>query len=110
MTSVSCNSDISDGCVLGFAGTVRYNCGVASAVSHLDSIQGLGQRADLVYLDEDGVSNAKLDALGQTSGIGYEQVVAMPSSREMIGYFSAKFFHILTSCCWVSFLPDFGWI
>ena len=33
-----------------------YNCGVACAVSHLDSVQGLGQGADLVNLDQDGVS------------------------------------------------------
>ena len=27
LASVQCNSDISDGCVLGLAGTVGYNCG-----------------------------------------------------------------------------------
>ena len=53
-----------------------HNRGVSGAVGHLDGIQGLGQGADLVDLDEDGVCNFLLNAGGQAGDIGDEQVVA----------------------------------
>ena len=53
-----------------------HDGGVAGAVGHLDGVQGLGQGADLVDLDEDGVGHALGDAVGQTGHVGDEQVVA----------------------------------
>ncbi len=40
-----------------------------------DSVERLGQRTDLVDLDEDGVGNAHLDAVTQARGVGNEEVV-----------------------------------
>ena len=45
-------------------------------MGHFDGLQRLGNRTDLVQLDQDGVACTQLDALGQTLGIGNEQVVA----------------------------------
>ena len=53
-----------------------YKRQVACLVGHLDGLKGLGHRADLVQLDEDGVARAQRDALGQTLSVGDEQVVA----------------------------------
>ena len=53
-----------------------HDGGVAGPVGHLDGVQGLGQGADLVDLDEDGVSHALGDAVGQALHVGDEQVVA----------------------------------
>ena len=53
----------------------RYG-GVAGAVGLLDGVEGLGQGADLVDLDEHGVRGAHLDALLDALGVGDEQVVA----------------------------------
>ena len=45
-------------------------------MGHLDGLKGLRHRADLVQLDEDGVARTQRDALGQTLGVGDEQVIA----------------------------------
>ena len=45
-------------------------------MGHVDRIERLGERADLVQLDEDGVGGVLLDALGEALRIGDEQVVA----------------------------------
>ena len=52
------------------------NGGVTGLVCHLDGLQRLGNRADLVQLDEDRVAAAQANALGQTLGVRDEQVVA----------------------------------
>ena len=54
---------------------MRGNGGVAVTVSHLDGVEGLGQGADLVNLDEDGVTSAHLDTLLKVLGVGNEKVV-----------------------------------
>ncbi|MNX46846.1 hypothetical protein D3C86_773940 [compost metagenome] len=50
--------------------------GVARALGHLDGGQGLGQGADLVDLDQDGVGRAEADAAVEAIGVGDEEVVA----------------------------------
>jgi hypothetical protein len=40
------------------------------------TVEGLGERADLVDLDQDRVGDALVDAAGQALGVGDEQVVA----------------------------------
>ena len=52
------------------------NGGVTGLVRHLDGLQRLGNRADLVQLDEDRVAAAQANALGQALGVRDEQVVA----------------------------------
>jgi hypothetical protein len=87
--------------------------GVVGALGHLDGGEGLGQRADLVDLDQDRVGDVLVDAFLEDLGVGDEQVVAhqlhlfaqafgqvtfqpsqspsaMPSSMLMIGYLSTQ--------------------
>ena len=45
-------------------------------MGHLDGLQRLRDRTDLVQLDEDGVAAAQANALGQALGVGDKQVVA----------------------------------
>jgi hypothetical protein len=45
-------------------------------VGHLDGLEGLGEGADLVDLDEDRVGDAVGDAAGEALGVGDEEVVA----------------------------------
>ncbi len=55
---------------------MRHDGAIAGLVGHFDGFQGLGQGADLVDLDQDGVGQAALDAFGQPLGVGHEQIVA----------------------------------
>ena len=70
------HGDVGDGRVLGLAGAVGDDVPVAGPLGHLDHVEGFGQRADLVDLDQDGVGHALLDALGQPLRVGHEEVVA----------------------------------
>ena len=45
-------------------------------MSHLDGFEGLGNAADLVELDQDGVAAAKLDTLLKALGVGNKEIVA----------------------------------
>ena len=56
LTRVSCYGNISNCSILGFTRTMGSYGGVTMTMSHLDSIQCLGERTNLVYLDEDRVS------------------------------------------------------
>src|SRR5688572_25276413 len=64
LAGIAADGDVGDGRVLGLARTMRDHRGVTRAPRHLDRLEGLRERADLVDLDEDGVGNAALDALG----------------------------------------------
>src|SRR5690606_19856299 len=75
LTGGSAYGQVGDGAVLGFTRTVGNNCGVTGCLSHLDGFQGLGQRADLVELDQDRVADALVDAFLENLGVGHEQVV-----------------------------------
>jgi len=55
---------------------VRDDGGVACALGHVDGFDGLGEGADLVELNEDGVAGAHLDALRQALRVGDEEIVA----------------------------------
>ena len=59
LACVDGDGDIGNGGVLGLAGAVGDDCRPACAVSHLDSVESLGQGADLVDLDEDCVCCAQ---------------------------------------------------
>ena len=65
LTRVCCYGNIGNRSVLSFTRTMGSNGGVTMTVSHLDSIQCLGKRTNLVHLDEDRVSSTHLDTLFQ---------------------------------------------
>ncbi len=70
------DGQVGDGRVFGLAAAVAGDAGVAVAVGQLDRVDRLGQRADLVDLDQDAVGDALVDAALQPLGVGDEQVVA----------------------------------
>ena len=55
---------------------VAHHAGVAVAGGQLDGVEGLGERADLVDLDQDRVGDVAVDAHPQPGDVGDEQVVA----------------------------------
>ena len=55
---------------------MRHHRGVARLVRHVDGRERLGERADLVRLDEDGVGDTPLDGLLQDPRVGHEHIVA----------------------------------
>ena len=61
---------------LGFARAMRHHGGIAGAMRHVDGGERLGQRADLVDLDEDRIGDPFLDAAREAFDVGDEQVVA----------------------------------
>ena len=63
LAGVDGNGDVRDRGVLGLAGAVRDDGRPTGAVRHLDGVERLGQRANLVELDEHRVGCAELDAL-----------------------------------------------
>ena len=75
LAAVGGDCDVCDGGVLGLAGAVAGDSGVAVTVCHLYGVQGLCERADLVDLDEDAVAGAHLDTLLEVLDVGYEEVV-----------------------------------
>ena len=76
LTRVGSNCDVSDGSVLSLTRAVAGNGGIAVTMSHLDSVEGLRERTDLVNLDQDRVGSAHLDTLLQELHVGNEEVVA----------------------------------
>ena len=87
LAAVGGDGDVGDGAVFGLAGAVAEHGGVGVFLGHLHGIEGLGERADLVHLDEDGVGHAELDALGEELGVGDEEVVAdeLGGLAELVG-------------------------
>ena len=55
---------------------MAHDARIAGLLRHFDGLKRLGQAANLVHLDKNGVRAAHLDALGKTLGIRDEQVVA----------------------------------
>ena len=87
LAAVGGDGDVGDGAVLGLAGAVAEHGGVGVFLRHFHGVEGLGERADLVDLDEDGVGHAELDALGEELGVGDEEVVAdeLGGLAELVG-------------------------
>ena len=75
LTRVGCYGNISNCSILGFTRTMGSNGGVTMAMSHLDSIQCLGERTNLVHLDEDRVGSTHLDTLLQELHVSNKEVV-----------------------------------
>ena len=70
------DDEVGDGRVLGLAAAMADDRRPAGLLRHLDAVQRLGERADLVELDQDGVRGALADALRQALRVGDEEVVA----------------------------------
>src|SRR5690606_29571091 len=67
--------EVGDGVVLGLARAMGDDAGVPALVREADAVERLGQRADLVQLDEDAVGDALLDALRQPAWVRHEEIV-----------------------------------
>ena len=52
------------------------HAGVAGPARQVDRLQGFGERADLIHLDQDRVGHAQIEAALQAGAVGHEQVVA----------------------------------
>jgi hypothetical protein len=76
LTDAGRDSEICDGRVVCFAGTVRDYRSVPVCARQFDAAQGFRNRADLVQLDQDGVGDVLLDAFGENLGVGNEDVVS----------------------------------
>jgi hypothetical protein len=62
--------------ILGFFRSVRHETMVAVDTGKFDGVQRFADGADLVELDQDGVSDALLDSLGENFRIRAKDVVA----------------------------------
>ena len=58
LPAIGRDREIGDRRILGLAGAVRHHRAIAGAQRDLDRVQRLGQRADLVDLDQDRVADA----------------------------------------------------
>ncbi|OEI69359.1 phosphopyruvate hydratase [Curtobacterium sp. ER1/6] len=76
LATVDGHRDVRDGGVLGLARAVRQDRGHAVALRQGDGVERLGQRADLVHLDQDRVAGLLVDAPLQTLRVRDVQVVA----------------------------------
>src|SRR5512142_2865046 len=52
LAAVAGHGQVGDGGVLGLARAVAHHAGVPGAVGHADGLEGLGERPDLVHLDQ----------------------------------------------------------
>src|SRR5271166_633907 len=76
LSAVGRNREIGDRRILRLAGPVRHHGGVARPMRHIDGGERLGERANLVDLDEDRIGDAFLDPPLKNFDIGNEDVVA----------------------------------
>jgi len=76
LADAGCDGEVGDRGVFGLAAAVAHDGSVAVAMSQVDRFKRLGERADLVDLDEDRIGAAHFDALGQALGVGDKKVVA----------------------------------
>jgi hypothetical protein len=70
------HDQVGDERVDGLTGAVRHYLGVSSAVAHCHRVQRLGDRPDLVELDQGGVGDAVGDSGRDYDRIGADVVVA----------------------------------
>src|SRR5215210_5596169 len=70
------HGEVGDRRILRLAAAVADHGRVTGFVGQLHGLERLGERADLVDLDEDGVADTLLDATPEYLGVRHEQVVA----------------------------------
>src|SRR5690606_28480164 len=76
LARVGGHSQIGNGAVLRLAGAVGENNAETGLLRRLHGVQRLGQRADLVDLDQDRVTGLFINAALQAFGIRDEKIVA----------------------------------
>ncbi len=88
LARVGRDREVGDERVLGLARAVRDDRGVAGVLRGADRVERLGERADLVDLDQDRVGDAAVDAALEARGLGHEQVVAdeLDLAAELLGH------------------------
>lgn len=69
------DGDVSNGDIFSLAGAVRDHDAPSSAESILGGLDGLGDGADLVDLQEKGIARLELDGLLDEGGVGDSQVI-----------------------------------
>ena len=67
---------ICDKGILGLAGSVGDHRAISRMLGHLHCIQGFREGSDLIYLDEDGIGDFKLNTAAQTFDIGDKQIIS----------------------------------
>ena len=55
---------------------MAHHATVAIALGQRDSVEGLGQRADLIHLDQEGVGHIGIDTTLQALGVGDKEIIA----------------------------------
>jgi len=83
------DGDVSDGDIFGLAGAVADDGCIFVFLGEFDGVEGFGEGADLVDLDEDRVCHALVDAFLEEFHIGDEEVVAdqLGGRAERVGEF-----------------------
>ena len=79
------DDEVRDRRVLGLAGAMRHHRGPAGAARELDRLDGLGERPDLVELDQDRIRRIDFDGAGDPLRVRHEQVVADELDRRRAG-------------------------
>lgn len=75
LSGTESNDDVGDGHVLGLTRTVRDHDAPAGSVRVLGGLDGLGESADLVDLEEKGVAGLLLDGSLDALGVSHSQVI-----------------------------------
>ena len=71
---VGCDRDIGYGCVFRLTRLMADYGRVAILFGKFDGVQGFSERADLVHLNQNRISDAFSDPFAREFDIGYEQV------------------------------------
>src|SRR5207247_8310753 len=72
LTDAGRDREVGDEGVVGLAAAMRDHRSVSRAPRALDGVERLGERPDLVQLDEHGVGDAALDAAPDPLDVGVE--------------------------------------
>ena len=70
------DGDVSYSCIFRLAQMMADHCRVAILFGKFNGVQGLGERTDLVYPNQDRFSDAFSDPSAEEFDLGYGQVIA----------------------------------
>jgi len=76
LLGVGAYSKVCDDIVGGLSGAVTDDGGESSGSGHLHDAQGLGDRANLIEFDEDGITRALGYSSSEARGVGHVEIVA----------------------------------
>ena len=66
LADVCGDGEIGNDGIFGFTAAMAHDGGVAGTTGHVDGFEGLGECADLVYLNKDRIGTAEFDAFGES--------------------------------------------